>query len=163
MDIDLSLRPSDVGRFIRKIDVDVKSGCWNWVAGKHIGNRYGHFWLNRRFELAHRVSYVMFVSTDIKGMHVLHKCDNSLCVNPNHLFLGTHADNMRDKSNKGRAYNGYRKGEAQPSSKLTEDDVVKIRILLKTGRFTIKSIAEEFNVVGQTVSDIKTGKTWSHI
>jgi hypothetical protein len=70
-------------------------GCWIWLGA---ANRYGMV----RGDRAHRVSWKTFRGPIPHGLHVLHKCDTPLCVNPDHLFLGTHLDNMKDKEEKGR-------------------------------------------------------------
>jgi hypothetical protein len=79
--------------------------CWEWNGTTvDSGNIvYGMFRFRKRMELAHRVSYTFYTGKIPDGMQVLHTCDNGLCVNPNHLFLGTHTDNMQDMSRKWRA------------------------------------------------------------
>lgn len=81
-------------------------GCWIWKAGKH-GHGYGMFHTGRGLrkgssEFAHRVSYEITYGQFDYSLHVLHKCDNTSCVNPYHLFLGTHEDNMKDRETKKR-------------------------------------------------------------
>lgn len=90
-------------RFEEKIQ---KATCWIWKAGKRGNNGYGGFRVNSTsIRLAHNVSYELYVGEIPKGMKVLHKCDNPLCVNPNHLFLGTQLDNIKDRDMKGRQRN----------------------------------------------------------
>ncbi|WP_390620646.1 HNH endonuclease signature motif containing protein [Caulifigura coniformis] len=96
------------------------------------------------------------------GLCVLHRCDNRACVNPAHLFLGTHAANMADMTQKGRQAKGSkvaRHGEQHGCSKLTTDTVEQI--LRSTG--TQKSIAKRFGISRSHVSAIKLGKFWKHI
>ncbi len=97
-------------RFFEKVD---KSGdCWLWTGGTR-GNddlQYGTTWVDGKHESAHRYSWVLHNGEipsggDCRGMCVCHTCDTPLCVNPDHLFLGTHTDNMRDKIDKGRCGN----------------------------------------------------------
>jgi hypothetical protein len=90
-------------------------------------------------------------------MHVLHKCDNPGCVNPEHLRLGTHQDNMRDLREKGRAYGA--KGEANLSAKLNEQQVMAI---LDDIRLT-RVIANAYGLTQSSVQNIKNGKTWKHL
>lgn len=77
-------------------------GCWVWISRVH--KRYGWYSWNCKTQGAHRVAWQIANGSAIPGgMHVLHRCDNPLCVRPDHLFLGTHLDNMRDMKMKGRA------------------------------------------------------------
>lgn len=88
-------------RFLNK--VEKTNNCWNWKAYiRHDGR--GEFSFNSKAEKAHRISHLLFKGNIPEGLHVLHKCDNPKCVKPSHLFLGTHADNMRDCKAKGRHF-----------------------------------------------------------
>lgn len=82
------------------------SGCWLWTGAVSRGRaNYGSLGYHGKSERAHRVSYKEFVGTIPAGLHVLHACDTPLCINPRHLFLGTHKENMQDKIKKGRDHN----------------------------------------------------------
>lgn len=121
--------------------------CWPWVgAGK--GNGYGHTSRGP----AHRVAYELFVGEVPNGMDVCHKCDNRSCVNPDHLFLGTRAENMADMKAKGRGAGGCRKH-------LREDQVQEIRRRLAAG-IPQAEIARAMEVNRGTVSAIKKGKSY---
>ena len=90
-------------RFWSKVDRRDATECWNWLAG--VGRSgYGLFWDGEKVRTASRVAYLFAVS-DPGRMQVHHTCDNPLCCNPNHLWLGTHTDNMRDMAAKGRHRN----------------------------------------------------------
>lgn len=89
-------------RFKEKISKGDANACWEW-RGAQDGRGYGSFWLDGKLEKAHRASLILLDGIDISsGMCVCHSCDNPICVNPNHLWLGTHTDNMHDliKKNK---------------------------------------------------------------
>jgi hypothetical protein len=145
-------------RFIEKVADLPDDGCWNWSANKH-ANGYGQFQMDRRNRLAHRVSYELFVGEIPAGMFVMHRCDNRACVRPSHLTIGTAADNMRDKREKGRAA----KGENNGRSKLTERSVIAIRERYAKGGIYQRELAEEFNTVQTVISDIVRRKKWTHI
>ena len=79
-------------RLLNKVSIDKEPGCWNWKASI-IKDGYGQFKFEGKMEDAHRVSYKVFIGPIPENLHVLHKCDNPSCINPDHLFLGTQRDN----------------------------------------------------------------------
>ncbi|QQD21197.1 hypothetical protein GJQ54_05145 [Oceanospirillaceae bacterium ASx5O] len=96
-------------RFFERVEKSSEGGCWVWVGSKRGSPRikYGSFWNGKKHVAAHRFSWEMVNGEipeggDVRGMCVCHHCDNPLCVNPAHLFLGTHKDNMQDKVRKQR-------------------------------------------------------------
>ena len=134
-----------------------EDSCWLWV-GAGNGQGYGGMWVNGRLQRVHRVSYEVHIGPIPTGQHVLHKCDNRRCVNPYHLFLGTHADNMADASAKGRTCIG----ERSPRAKITEDSARDIHARgLKGERQDI--IAAAHGIAQNTISLILAGKRWPHI
>jgi hypothetical protein len=94
----------DEQRFLDKIAVDQETGCWLWTAFKDPGG-YGRFHLDGRPQLAHRVAFAWWGPGIDVGLDCCHSCDTPACVNPAHLWAGTHLENERDKVNKGRQYN----------------------------------------------------------
>jgi len=135
------------------------SECWPWIRGKN-SDGYGIFKHHGKTFSAHRFMWTEMFGKIPDGMHVLHKCDNPLCVNPNHFFLGTQVDNIKDMMLKGRSRNS--KGEYNNKAKLTTDNVINIRQLLSKGIFQ-KHIANLYNISRCTISHIESGYTWSHI
>jgi len=157
------------GIYIRKINpitdrfwkkVTKTDTCWLWTGS--IGNTgYGQLRVNRKTVRAHRVSWELHNSKILSGMCVLHKCDNPPCVNPDHLFLGTHKDNASDREYKERG--NHARGSAVGISKLQDWHVVIIRKMLASDLWTGKSISELFAVNNRSISNIKNNRTWKHI
>ena len=111
----------DLNKFITKVTKQ-PDGCWIWGASNN--DKYGLFKLKNE-KYAHRASFILHGNKIPNGMHVLHKCDVPLCVNPSHLFLGTHTDNMRDKVNKNRQNNG-KKVETMPIESTSTRTMIKL-------------------------------------
>ncbi|OUE39401.1 hypothetical protein BZY94_30960 [Burkholderia territorii] len=150
-------------RFFSKVDVRSDEDCWNWIACTD-DSGYGLIRIKQK-KRAHRISYEIHNGELTDGAHVLHRCDNRLCVNPKHLFLGTNADNVADKVNKGRQAKGgaigtRMCGERQGSAKLNSQKVAEIFRLRLLGT-TLREIAEIVGVRSEaTISDVLNGKTW---
>lgn len=148
-----------------KILGNVKTGgpggeCWEWHGGRK-PTGYGRLWHEGKHCYVHRLSFELFVGP-IGDLHVLHRCDNPPCCNPEHLFLGTHADNMTDRDAKGRASGGRLCGDANGQSKLTEADVIEVHRRLARGDRQV-DIASRFGVSKSLVHLIKNGRLWGHI
>lgn len=131
-------------RFVSKFEPDPQSGCWNWTGSKIKGG-YGVLGGERGANnvVAHKFSYEHHKGPVPSDMLVLHRCDNPGCVNPDHLFLGTHADNMDDMAKKGRA--GAPKGRRGYVSKLSDDQKSEMRALVSAG-VPIRQVAAKFGV-----------------
>jgi hypothetical protein len=113
-------------------------------------------------EGAHRVSYRLFVGKIGKNF-VLHKCDNPLCVNPDHLFLGSQKDNLKDMTNKGRRRSNTPKGEDHLHSKLTVKDIVAIRRKYIPRIYTLQQLADEYGTAKRNIYLIIQRRAWSHV
>lgn len=131
-------------------------GCWHWI-GPMTDTGYGKICRFGKNYKAHRVSYEFFKG-GIGKMYVCHTCDNRYCVNPDHLFLGTHQDNMTDMKEKGRRKNKGR-GDKNGMSKLSTENVLEIRA--SDERYEI--LARKYGVKACTISQIKTRRVWKHI
>ena len=139
--------------------------CWIW-RWSYTKRGYGRANYKGAEIYAHRLSFLMFKGEIPPGMFVCHKCDTPLCVNPDHLFIGTPKENSEDRDRKGRAriVIGKRsKGSESVRAKLKESDVIEIRSLYGTTNLTHKEIAQQFGVAMQTVSSILSRRTWGHI
>ena len=141
-------RPSLQQRFWSNVEIKVNKPdeCWEWKASIR-GHGYGQFKKNGKQIKAHRLAYELCNGDIPDRMCVLHRCDNRLCVNPAHLFLGTQLENIEDMLNKKR-----QKGPR----KLTEMQVLAIRAD-KRGK---RVIAKELGVYPSTIGRARNGKTW---
>ena len=146
-------------RFWAKVDKSGPDDCWNWNAGTS-NKGYGRFAFQGKTRFAHRVSWLI-ANGSIKnansyhGVCVLHRCDNPPCVNPKHLFLGTHQDNINDMVNKGRSNLGSKHGK----SSLTESSVEFIR----SCGLRSTALSRIFKVSPNTISEARFGRTWKHV
>lgn len=148
-------------RFWSKVD---KSGdCWEWTAHK-TSKGYGTFKFYGFSMRAHRVALILKGVDVPEDMYVCHHCDNPGCVNPDHLFVGTPADNMRDMVAKGRGRFVIPDsvGGANGNAKLCDLDIPRIRDMIACGETNI-DIGQWFNVHHATISNIRVGKNWNHI
>ena len=151
-------------KFWSKILTGEIDECWECVAICLDKDGYGRFWINCKKISAHRFSFQLFHNRLIKDkMFICHKCDNPSCVNPHHLFEGTHQDNMTDQKNKGRHVCNPNKGEKNHKSKLTEKQVLEIRAKYAKGGITHKVLAKEYGVHLSTIGFIINRKYWTHI
>ena len=131
--------------------------CWQWT-GATLSNGYGQMWHTGKARYAHRIAYEMFVGVIPSDLQVCHSCDNPSCVNPSHLFLGTQADNERDKGAKGR----QARGSSHGNSKLTEVEVASIRVA-RAGGVTCKELGQRYGVDPSTIGHAARGKNWGHL
>jgi hypothetical protein len=131
--------------------------CWEWVSSIKTKG-YGSFSYNKDKYPSHRFSWIIKNGEIPEGLWVLHHCDNRPCVNPDHLFVGTPKENTADKIKKGRG--NFPEGEDHWNSKLTENQVFKIKALYENGKLNQVQIAKKFNVTQQMVSYIIKKHSW---
>ncbi len=136
-------------RFWDKVDVRGPDECWLWKGG--LSDGYGAFGVKRRMTHAHRVAFEIFFGKKPEK-HVLHRCDNKVCVNPRHLYEGDDVDNMRDL---------YMGGGGK--RELSNEDVREIKRLGKMGLYTQEEIATGFRCCAQNVGRILNGQIYVHI
>jgi hypothetical protein len=151
------IKPSDLERFASKIELPNSQSCWTWK-GCRDQDGYGLFHIqthrNQQTMLrAHRITYSLYKGMVNTGLVVRHSCDNPPCVNPKHLLLGTHADNMLDKVLRGRAP----KGDSHSRSIITEQETEEIKQLISQGVFQ-RIIAAQYGVSRSLICEIKRGK-----
>jgi len=150
--------------------VEKGDGCWMWVGSRQRRSdgtpSYGLAPLGRRGvrALAHRVSWEITHGAIPDGMVVCHRCDNPGCVRPDHLFLGTQAENLADMREKGRAhFNTFPVGQRHPNSRLTADDVREMRRLYEEEGVAATALGPRFGVHPTTSHNIIRRKTWRHV
>lgn len=146
-------------RFERTVWRGAEDECWDWP-GSIFKVGYGQLTKLGKHYYAHRVSYEVHKGPIPPGMHILHSCDNKKCVNPAHLHLGTHADNMREAAERGLMKgNPLTKGTMHPLAKLTDGQVREIYASTGAG----VDLARRYGVATSLISRIRTGKCWPHI
>ena len=155
---DLPAKKSLFQTFAESVEVDEPDKCWLWQGNfSTTGLKYGRLNVNRKSYMAHRLSYEFLVEPIKDGLLALHKCDNPKCVNPHHLYAGTHKDNAIDRAT--RKPNSFAVGERAARAKLTSDQVVEIR---NDSRSCYK-LAKEYKVSPSLISMIKNRKIWAHL
>lgn len=150
----------DVGRFWSKVDIQKLRDCWNWLACIRAG--YGRFRIQNCLFNANRVAYYLDTGIDPKFLRVCHTCDNPLCCNPQHLWVGSDVDNAGDRDEKNRLIVPRLPGSLNPAAKFTETQVKQIRQQVKNGQ-RISTLAHHYGVADSTIYNIINRKTWSHV
>lgn len=141
----------DVARFEKFISPEPNTGCFLWTGAAN-KRGYGYFWSKGCAWNAHRFAYAAAHGGVPRTAHVLHKCDNSYCMNPDHLELGTHAQNMADAKRRGRMATGERCG----TSKLRASDVVAIRQSTESKHV----LAARYSISPDHVNRLRRGHGW---
>jgi hypothetical protein len=148
-----------IERFHRFYTVSKITDCWEWK-GFRDNEGYGRFGVtSRKYCRAHQYQYEINNGPVPKGMVIMHTCDNPPCVNPHHLKIGTHQENMADKVSKNRQAKGHKNGAA----KLDEFQVKEIRTLYGTHLYTLHQLGEKYGVSYSTIWLIAKRKKWKHI
>lgn len=144
-------------RFWEKVDKCGPDECWKWAGGRD-KDGYGRFFWDYRMRVAHRFSYELHYGPIQHRKIICHHCDNPSCVNPKHLFVGSYQENSQDMVDKKRSA----KGEYHGMSKLTRENVIKIRKQYISGE-TQTAIAKELGISQTTVSRAILKQTWKHV
>ena len=147
-------------RFWRRVTKGAKNACWLWQGGTIGKYRYGAIRDDQHKSIkSHQASWIIHNGSIPKGLHVCHRCDTYGCVNPRHLFLGTNEDNRKDCLMKDRQARGIRVA----SSKLSEQQVNRIRYLRQYKHLTYSSLAALFDVHPTTIGSLLRNQTWTHL
>ena len=156
------MRPSLRERFWGKVRVAQGEGCWEWTGWRLQRSGYGMMWPGIR---AHRLAYELMNGRIPSGMSVLHRCDNPPCVRPDHLFLGTQADNMRDMIRKGRRSRDCHAKVGTPSKarRLSAAQVVSARKLYASGKTSLSRIAKSLGITPGGAQGIIRGRIYKDL
>jgi len=147
-------------RFWKHVDKAGANGCWMWT-GLRSGRGYGTLSVSRKPQAAHRLSWQLHNGPIPKGLLVCHTCDNRLCVNPSHLFLGTQRDNYDDMIRKGRWSPVV--GDERSDTKLSEHAVREIRLRYAQGGISHHTLGKEYGVCRATIGDVVNRKKYKHV
>jgi hypothetical protein len=140
-----------------------QDGCWIWQGAK-TSSGYGVIRINGQQHYAHRLVNRIFNETSTqKKPFVCHKCHEPSCVNPEHLYLGSHEDNMEDAKDNGEIGKSRLIGEDHGTSKLTKNNVLEIRNKYETGDYTHQQLADEYNIGRSQIGKILRGENWQHV
>lgn len=143
--------------FSRVVKGSVEDDCWRWIGATSHG--YAIFKVKFERYRASRVSYFITHGVDPEELFICHKCDNPICTNPNHLFLGDQFVNMNDASIKNRLC----VGKDNIMSRLKEEDIPKIKEIYAKGGISQLKLAKQFSVTQATIFRVVRNKCWKHL
>jgi hypothetical protein len=154
-----------ISTFWSRVDKKGPDDCWPWLGAPDIQTGYGKFSWNSKTTSAHRFAWIATFGEIPSGLHVLHHCDNRICQNPNHLFVGTNTDNVHDMLAKGRAskppvHTGPRRWNCSP---LSVDDVKIIRSMWIPRKFSVRKIAVKLGLPYKSVENAVSKHHWKGI
>ena len=136
------------------------SGCWLWTGALSRG--YGQVTFNKRHLYAHRLIWELATKEAPRDLQLCHRCDTPSCVRPDHMFLGTQKQNVRDAISKGRFKSGVSLGENNGFAKITAAGVLEIRRRFNAGE-SARRIAPDFGISKSQAWNIATMKSWRHV
>lgn len=142
-------------QFFRERSKVNPNGCWIWLRSRG-PTGYGCLRREGKTRIAHRFSFEYFIGPIAEGLCVLHSCDTPSCINPAHLFLGTQAENMADKTRKGRQL----KGEQHPGARMTEEIVREIRAAVGCSS---RELSEKYGISEEPIRRARLRLNWKHV
>lgn len=159
----IDLTEKEIKGFLKRMSKSTTCDCWNWI-GRKKETGYGRYNFRGKTWRAHRFSFLIHHGEIPHGLHVLHSCDNPSCVNPKHLSLGTHQENIAQMDSRGRRYKRPRKQRVLKGRqrKLTSEKVSEIRRKYFGGLSTKADLAREFGVSNGSIYFVVNGLHWKH-
>jgi hypothetical protein len=153
------MRPRDFdARFWE--NTDRTSGCWIWQGAFCASTGYGDITIDHKSCPVHRIAYEIYYNAEIpKGKMVLHSCDHKTCINPEHLHIGTHLDNMQEAIDRGRTC----KGEKNGNSIYTEKQIREIKTYMKGHPRSLRWMSRTLAIPRSTLRDIQSGRCWGWV
>ncbi len=149
--------------FWKKVDkISHPNGCWLWM-NETCGKTHGTVNYKGYRTGAHRIAWILTKGPIPEGKVLMHACDNGICVNPDHLKIGTQHDNMLDMWAKGRGKNPVLKGEKHGMAQVTAEQVIEIRNSYATGTISQQALADRYGLGQTQVGRIIHGETWKHL
>lgn len=148
---------SSIARFWSKVDKNGPNGCWLWMGYTDPKMGYGVFCVDHKHVKAHRFSWALVNGAIPEDKRALHNCDNPPCLSPDHLWLGTNADNNLDRDSKGRHVRLV--GEKNGWSRLTTEQALEI----KTSNASITDMMRKFGISRCHAHNVRKGKVWAHL